>query len=161
MKIKVGYEFSYINVLYHMQGEKWHSHEWQVAGWGAQLQDQKQAILGHTAAMDRVTDFNGATGPTISWDHDTRSMCCVTCRVKNGTAVFGIGYRRFLVVTGWAISLLCTNSSVYWDVVLQISLPVWLYLSCHSHLQCLFQYLLAICKYRGRRARRFGHMQLH
>jgi len=36
-------------------------------------------------------------------------------------------------------------------VVLQISLPVWLYLSCPTHLQCLLQYLLAICKYRGRR----------
>jgi len=86
--------------------------EWQAARREAQLHDQKQAILGHTAAMNRVTDFSGVPAgvPTVSWDHDIILMCCITYTVKNGTTISGIGYRKSLVVTWWAISLLlCTN----------------------------------------------------
>ena len=110
--------------------------------WGANFKDQKQAIPGHTAAM-----VSGATagGPTVSWDHDTISMCCIKYGVKNGTAISGIGYRKSLVVTGWAISLLLAQmgleSSVYWHVLCFRFNCLWLW--HHSHLQYLFQYLFA------------------
>ena len=121
------------------------NHEWQAARWGAQLQDQKQAILGHTAAMDRVTDFSGATGPTVSWDHDTISMCCITCRVKMAQPYLGLSIGSPWLSLGEpflsSFAQMGLESSVYWHVlfvVFQISLPVWLYFSRHSHLQHLF-----------------------
>jgi len=56
----------------------------------------------HVSRTDRSHDHPGpycchaqwspAGGPTVSSDHDTISICCITCKVKNGTAISGIGW---------------------------------------------------------------------
>ena len=87
--------------------------------------------------------------------------------MKNGTAISGIGYMKFLVVTGWAISLLLCTIGLREQCVLTClvccasDLTACDYGTVPPPVLVPVFFLLAVCKYRGGRPGRFGHVQLH